>query len=398
MLRVLFGFLVVTLATTAHAQGLVRESDYLSVLQDDHPGRISLMERVGLARAERTRAGLLANPTASYEREAPGSTEQVTWQLAWTPPLDGRRGAAKRAADAGLRAATSQLEFDQLMLRSDMRQAFADWALSFERSQVVDVHLALVRRLAAQMSARATRGEESGLAARRLTLAALEVEAEAARTAAEAARARELAFALHRGLSAGARPERPALPGISDSLHIVGRPDLAARGYEVEQAEWQLRHGGRFLQFPELAFGWQQIRDDAFSDEGPVLSVNWPVPLFDRQQPEKTEASARLAAARGRLALATHRAEAELSAVRAAYERLRQTALQGMQTVAESEGALESATATFRLGESRLTDLLETLRSILSARLAALDLYAAALEAHRNLELAAGQPLGREER
>ena len=69
-----------------------------------------------------------------------------------------------------------------------------------------------------------------------------------------------------------------------------------------------------------------------------------------------------------------------------------------METVAESERAVESATATFRLGESRLTDLLETLRSVLSARLAALDLYAAALEAHRTLELAAGRPLSTEER
>jgi len=39
------------------------------------------------------------------------------------------------------------------------------------------------------------------------------------------------------------------------------------------------------------------------------------------------------------------------------------------------------------------TDLLETLRSALEARLAVLDLHSAALAAHRDLELAAGRPL-----
>jgi outer membrane protein TolC len=398
MSRVFGGILCVMLATSAHAQGPVRESEFLSVLQRDHPALASLNERVGIARAERTRAALLANPTASYEREAPGSTEQITWQLAWTPPLDGRRGAATRAADAGLHAATSQLEFDCLTLRSEMRQAFAEWSISSERSQVLDLHLALVRRLATQMESRASRGEESQLAARRLALAALEVEAEAALSEASAVRARAVAFSLHRGLSVGSQPERPPLPEVLDSLRATTRSDLEARRYEVEQAEWQLRHGGRFLQFPELAFGWQQVRDDTFSDEGPRVAVSWPLPLFDRQQPQRIEASARLAATSGRLQLATARAEAELSASRASYERLRQSALLGVQTVTDSERTVESATATFRLGESRLTDLLETLRSILSARLAALDLYAAALEAHRNLELAAGRPLSTEER
>jgi outer membrane protein TolC len=397
MVPLLAATLMLALAVPGQAQERVSENRYLRVLQEGHPGVAALGERVGAARGERVRAGLLSNPAIGFEREAPGNIEQDTWQIAWTPPLDGRRGAATRAAEAGLRAASSQFEFDRLMLRSDLRQAFADWAISSERMGVIGFHLALIRRLAEQMEARASRGEESKLGARRLALAALEVEAEAARAEASAARARGAARSLNGTVSRDALPERPPLPNVTDTL-AAARPDLLARRYEVEQAEWQLRRGQRFLQFPELAFGWQQIRDDNFTAEGPRFSASWPLPLFDRQQPERVEATAKLAAARGRLDLAKARADAELQASRAAYAQLRQAALQGLETVGQGEQAVESATATFRLGESRLTDLLESLRSILAARLAAIDLYAAALEAHRHLELAVGRPLSPEER
>jgi len=54
---------------------------------------------------------------------------------------------------------------------------------------------------------------------------------------------------------------------------------------------------------------------------------------------------------------------------------------------------IEGAEASYLLGESDVTDLLESLRSVLATRLSSLDLYSAALEAHRNLESAVGRPL-----
>ena len=87
------------------------------------------------------------------------------------------------------------------------------------------------------------------------------------------------------------------------------------------------------------------------------------------------------------------RAKAERIAARASYLRLREAAIQARETAREGEQVVESAAASYRLGESRLTDLLETLRSVLAARLAAIDLYASALDAHRALELAEGRAL-----
>lgn len=395
MLRLLPAILAAMICSSvALAQPRVSEEEFLSRLGARHPGLLALSERVGAARAERVRAGLLPNPVGGFEREAPrDGAEQTTWRVAWRPPLDGRRGAGLRAAKAGLVAATHELDANRLALRSELRQTFAEWALSAERAEVIRSHLSLIERLAEQGRARARSGEESGLAARRLALASLEVQAEAARTEAAATRGRSLALSWHPELPTGAGAERPPLPTLSDTIQTPLRSDLLARRSEVEQARWQHRLGRRFLEFPELGFGWQEIREQSATMAGPIVSLSWPIPVFERQQPERIEAAARLAAAEARLELASVRSVAELAAAREAYLRLREAALRALETEGESDRVVESATATFRVGESRLTDLLETLRSVLSARMAALDLYAAALEAHRTLELSAGRPL-----
>lgn len=386
---------LVVFAPFAHAQERITEQEFLSQLRGGHPALRALLDRTGAARADRVRAGLFSNPVASLQHEGPRNVaEQTTWLIAWTPPLDGRRGPAIKAADAGVRAAIHELDASRLDLRVQMRAVFAGWAMATGRQAILDEHLGLLERLTAQMQARASTGEESGLASRRVMLAALEVQAEAAKSEASAVRATATATVWNREIAPNAQPERPPLPAVSDTLITPLRADLVALRAKVEQADWQRRLAGRFFQFPELAFGWQKIRDDVADFEGPVLQISWPLPLFDRQQPERVAAAARLDAARARLEFAETRAHADLTAAHAAYTRLREEALSGLETAGEGRLVVESATATFRLGESRLTDLLETLRSVLSARLAALDLYVAALQAHRDLEIAAGRPLG----
>ena len=387
-------FLFMAYVSEAPAQTRVTEEEFLSVLRDGHPGLSAPTERLGTARAERIRAGLLANPSLSVEHEAPrDAAEQTSLRLAWTPPLDTGRGAGIRSANAGVQAAQHQLEADRLRLRSELRQAFADWSLGEERRAVVEGHLASIQGLAERMKARARTGEESGLAARRVSLASLEVQAEAARAAASATRFRALALAWHSGIPEGARPERPELPALADTTGAGPRPDLLALVREVEREEWDLKRRSRFLRFPELSFGWERIREEQDRFEGPIFGLAWTVPLFERQQPERAEAAARLTAARARLEILKTRSDVERTAARESYLRLRDAALQAIETAREGEQVVESATATFRLGESRLTDLLETLRSVLAARLAAIDLYASALEAHRILEVAEGRPL-----
>jgi outer membrane protein TolC len=54
---------------------------------------------------------------------------------------------------------------------------------------------------------------------------------------------------------------------------------------------------------------------------------------------------------------------------------------------------VEAAFARYRAGEAELTDLLDTLRSVLSARLAGEELFGRALAAQREVERVVGRPL-----
>ncbi|HEX7181414.1 MAG TPA: TolC family protein, partial [Thermoanaerobaculia bacterium] len=54
---------------------------------------------------------------------------------------------------------------------------------------------------------------------------------------------------------------------------------------------------------------------------------------------------------------------------------------------------LAGASAAYQLGESGLTDFLDTVRAALAARITALEVREAAWAAQRDLEAAAGRPL-----
>lgn len=370
------------------------EAAFLEILDEEHPAFMALTDRLGAARAERKQAGVLTNPAFGVEHEAPeGSTRQTTWTLAWTPPLDGRRGLRVRATKEAETAARMELEAEKLELRLGLRAVYARWALAHERREVVASHLQLVQRLASQMRARATAGEESGLAARRFDLARFEVESEFARAEAEELEARSEVVGWWSELPSEALPTLPSLPEVSAEMTLTERPDLEARKHDLEAAKARARLARRVLAFPELGVGWQRQEDQGQEFEGPTYALSWNVPLFDRQQADRIAADSRLSAAQARLEYSTVRARADFAGARAAYERLRASALEISNGVQETDTVIESAALSYRLGEASVTDLLDTLDSVLASRVAAFELYEAALAAHRNLEIAAGRPL-----
>ena len=390
----LIAAVLATLPCQAASQAILTEDIFLAALGEDHPAIIALSDRLSAAEGARAGAGRLANPRLAAAWELPEeTTQQETWSVAWTPPLDGRRGLRVRASEAALDAAKADFEAAELETRVAMRAVFAEWAISAERRAIVAAHHESVARLVAQMSARAKSGEASGLSARRLALAELEIEASLARAAADEASARQRAAAWS-AIAESASPARPDLPEAPADVDVSAKPQIRARESELAAAEYDKRLAGRFLEFPELEAGWQKqedVADETFS--GPVFGASWPLPLFDRQQGDRAQTNRRVVAAQARLDFAKTLANAEVDATRDAYVTLRESALRSIAAIAETDVLIEGATASYTLGESDLTDLLETLRSVLAARMAALDLYEAALEAHRDLELAVGRPL-----
>jgi outer membrane protein TolC len=97
----------------------------------------------------------------------------LTYSVTWQPPLDGRRNARIDAAQSGVEVArTRQLE-SRAELRAELREVYAAWAVATEREAIVAGQLDRLRMLVRGTGERARVGDESGLVARRFSLAAI---------------------------------------------------------------------------------------------------------------------------------------------------------------------------------------------------------------------------------
>ena len=381
------------LAVPAQGQEL-SEDQYLAGIDEAHPALRALREDLAQAQAARARAGALSNPRLEFWREQPESSPRVTnWSLAWAPPLDGRLGLGKQAADAAVAAAREGQSADRARLRAELRRAFAQWSLAVERRSLLASQAELVGGLARAEGERAKAGEAAGLSARRLALAEAEARAALRDGEAELARAAATAWAWRHDLAPETRPLPAVVPPAPADLAAADTPELRRLEHLAEGAHLESRRAGRYWGFPTLQLGWQRLGEGGLVREGPLFGASWSVPLFDRDQGTRAEAQGRSDAARARLELARSRVEAEVAGGLAAYAALLASTRESREAARQSERVVEAATASYRAGEATLTDLLDTLRTAFAARLRELDVRASALAAHRALELAAGRPL-----
>jgi outer membrane protein TolC len=392
-LRFAWAGAALVVAPIVGAQGIT-EDEFLSGFGAESPAVRVLTEGVAQAEAARKRASLLSNPRADFWREQPDANPRVTnWTFSWTPPLDGRYGLGKKSAEAGLAAAQERLAVDKAGLRRELRSAFAGWSLETERQALLAGQIERVRTLASAERERARVGEESGLAARRFALAEAEVRAAWATAQATRAKAEAMARAWRPNLASGAVPAPVVLPDPPASADPTTTPELRALAHEVERAEIDRKRAGRFLTFPTLQLGWQQLSELNVVRSGPILAAGWTIPLFDRDQPARIEAERRQQIAAARVELQRARVSAEIEGGLAAYRTLLAGARDASRASEESDRVITAATAAYRAGESSLTDLLDSLRATLATRMAEIDLRERALQAHRELEAALGRPL-----
>ncbi len=375
----------------------VTEQVFLAALDDAHPASRALAGDLGAAEAERRRASLLSDPRLEIEREELENFErETTWGVSWTPPVDGRRRWEILASEAGVEAERNRLEARLAELRRDVRRSYADWATGEARVALIAEHAGRLERLAERMRHRAEAGEESLLDARRLEIAHESSEAALSRARASALAGRAGAAAWladdARDLTT-AEPALPALPEVPNDLDSGLRPDLRAARSRVDQAEALERSSRRIAPAPEISLGWKNVEAAGVDLDGPIFAVSWRLPVLDRRRADRMAATSAVAAAEAGNEWATRRATADLAAAVAAYDELRRSALSARANLDGLDDVARAATAAYEQGESSVTDLLDGLRAVLEARVVALDLEVAALEAHRQLELAAGRAL-----
>ncbi len=388
-----WGLLALTSALPVHA-GDVSEEQFLAAAGENHAAIRALGGDLARAESERRRAGTLANPRLEFWREEPDPVSTLSnWTVAWTPPLDGRLGLGKQAADASVAAAREELKLGQAEVRREVRRVFAEWSVAHARVAVLSRRLERIAHLATQERHRARVGTESGLSARRLGLAEAEARADLREAEAERARAVAAARAWNPELAADAVPLLPPLAPPPAAVEVEISPAVVAAEKRSEQAQLANRLEGRFWGFPTLTAGVQRIEEAGVVRSAPLFAASWSLPLFDRNQAARAEARVAVQIAAARLAQTRALSRAGIEGGVGAYTSLVAAVGEAAAAAADVDRVIDAATAAYGAGEQSLTDLLDALGSAFEARLRELDLQARALATHRELEAALGRSL-----
>lgn len=357
--------------------------------------------RVESARADALAAGLPPNPTLGYNRDRkPGtlaSTEE-SWQVFQTFDVSGRRGLRREAADRRVEAAYAGNNLRRREFVAEILRRFYETLYKQETVRATErwtEHFSRVERIVDKL---ARAGEASGYDRRRLARERQTAEARLNSEKSDLDRVNERLSGLI-GTSGNVTeavtgilpPTAP--PSLETALSSVDRrPDLQVLSRRAEAADLEGRAASRgWVPDVTLGAGPKRFDNGITRENGAIVSVSIPLPVFDRQQAGESRAAAEALSFRGELSLARSRAEADLRGLYRQVERLVVAAANYRhRTVSESAELLRIAEAAYQGGESTLLELLDAHRGALEAELTALNLEWKARETRIEYDLLTG--------
>lgn len=382
----------------------LREEDAVARVLARPEVRALLDADVELARAAAADAGAWPDPELSYEREdldgeiTPGSREE-TFGVRQTFDLSARRFGRWRAARQQVAASELGREFRLQERAAAVRALFRETLAQQRRLEEVRRWAERLGRMADSMARRFEAGDVSAYDRGRIDR---ERASGAARLAIEEARLTALAARLAADLGQPDAPV-PVLEGTlldptplpaRDGLRerIASRPDLRALEREVRAAAIARGAARRWwIPDPSVGAGVKRTAAGDAREEGWILEIGVPLPLFDRGKGERLRAGAELRARQARLRLATDAALARAGGLHAQAARLQEAARAFRAEAVEPAAPLvEAAEAAYDAGELGILELLDAYRSALDAHLQALEIEEDAARARIELDLALG--------
>jgi outer membrane protein TolC len=376
----------------AAAQQVLTEADAVARLSLESPRARAALAEVDLVTADAMAAARFPNPSFTVSREAVAGASEGYFLVSQSLPIWGRRGLQADGAAEQIRAAEFRAEDLRRHLRAEVRRAFVDLSIVEARERELEAALAALQSLVDVLGRREAAGDAAGYDRLRAGREA-HGEARARRNRAQSALAAYFfpppdPAALH---AAPLAADQPPLPGADDLMARAqaARPDLLALGRDIDAARLQGQAAARSrVPEPELVAG---LKTSSLGDDrrGSVFSLNFALPLFDRAQPERARADAKI-----RLATAERDARlADISAtvigLRHAAQELRATADTYRQlSVPKSDQLRRIAQVSYDAGERVILELLDAYRSASAARLRLLELEAASAYADIDLEWA----------
>lgn len=364
-------------------------------------------EGVGVAEAERIRAGRRENPSFAYQREQVDGSPQAQedyYTLSQTFDHPGRRRRRAEAAAARLEGATAEARSHRATRAAAIREAFFSVLAADRRLAAHDAWLDRFDGLATAIARRVRAGDASAYDRQRLETERLKVASRREAVRAERDHAREELASLlgepggdpgtRRRLAGSLLPE-PLPDSPADLLaRLADRPDLVAHQKRIEAAriDRALAQGTTWRGF-NLNAGAKIVDTPGGNGEGFIASLVIPLPISDRGRADRVEAEARWQAAQARATLAREGAEGQVRGLfhqARGLERSARSARDGAQV--SSAELLPLARSTYEAGESGILELLDAERAVHEAELDAIDLEAATRRVRIALDLTLGEP------
>ena len=353
------------------------------------------------ARADVLRASQRPNPTLGYSREQTGGSPRMVEQslhIAQTFQLSGRRGLQTEAAGRRLVVAEAGSDMRRAELATEIKSRFYEVLLKQELIRATETWIERFTRVQGVVEKLAKAGEVSGYDRRRLEREREAAKARLATEAAEAARAQERLASLIGesrllpGTVSGTLLPASPIARDTDSARLDRRPDLRVFLARAEAAELE-RRAAALERIPDVTVGvgpkW--VDNGMGRENGIMVTLSVPLPVFDRGQAAERRAAAEAIAARAEYQLARARAVGEIRGLGRQVERLTSAAKDyRAQVLATTPELLRIAESAYRGGESSILELLDAYRGALEAEATILELESKARAARIEYDLQSG--------
>ncbi len=365
--------------------------------------RSETAEIMGAARQSRA----YFNPAFSFGRDDLSHDSEKIWEetfhLVQQVEWPGRTAARRRIAAYAINAGAARFRADSTTLSFEVREAYAQTWFAEETEAIAQRTASVIQSVAEDAENRLKSGDISAYEARRLRIERVqaELEAEDAELRARDAR-RMLAALIAPGTETDEIGPSEALHGIPPAITreaamaaLSQRPDVEAAAREADAAYAGIRVAQTYWAIdPTIGVGYRR-HDDGFG--GASVTLDLPLPLFDRGSGAREEASAQHSAAAYRLDLTRQLAAYDLLNASDRYSSARArlaTAAPGLQ--ADGEALLASAATAYAENEMTLLDILDAANAFQSAQLSVLSLTTEAWISYYNLLRAMGNAMENE--
>lgn len=372
------------------------------------------------ARARVRQAGLRPNPTLDFEQTtgrltgSPGEGE-TSVGVSLPVELGGRRRRRIELARAELEAVEAEVADRERRLAGEVLASYAEALAALRELEITEGLTDLDLQTTRFVQARVNEGESAPI---ELSLLRVEVERLRSRRALVEGRLQAALLRL-KGL-AGIPAEEPlrlreavaAAPALREppgslaaavEIALRTRPDLRLARLNEEVAEAGLRLA-RAQARPDLTASVRYSRERSVFDDTPVgplrdrdhlltVGVSVGIPVFNKNQGAKEEATTAIAQARTRREFLEQVVRSEVASAYARYEAAGR-AVRTFETgvIGSSNANVNSIRAAYQLGEYRVTDLLAEQRRLLDSQKEFTEALTERYRALADLQQAIGAP------